>query len=56
MKQRKTAKKPKISFWGHWLAEDAPESTQDQFTKLCWLTSGAIRQRVKIISNPTYLI
>ena len=38
--------RPKINF----------NQFQDQFTKLCWLNSGAIMEGGKIISNHTYLI
>ena len=39
-----------------WLAEDALKSGEDQFIKLCRLTSGAIREGAKIISKTPYLV
>ena len=55
-KKKRPAKKPNIRFWVHWLAEDAPKSVKDQFSKLCRLTSGAIMERAKNISKTPYLV
>ena len=55
VKQGKTLEKPNIWFWVHCLAKHAPKSAKDQFTKLCRLISGAIREGAKINFKIPYL-
>ena len=50
-KRKKTPKMSEIWFWVHYLAEYAPKSVKDQFTKLSWLTLRHLREEVKIISK-----
>ena len=49
MKRRKRAKTSYICFWVHCLAEDAPKSGKNRFTKFGHLTARHPMERAKIV-------